>query len=83
MFASLLVGLFGADPDQFLEDVAHMKVRFRGGQSGEAQVEPGIAEGFDDVEEQILLRHTRDLHVEGEPLHDVTDVLREAIDVGV
>ena len=29
--------------------------------------------------EQVLLRHARDLLIEREPLHDVSDVLGEAV----
>ena len=42
-----------------------------------------MRERLDDLVEQILLGHARDLLVEGEPLHDVADVLREAVDVAV
>ena len=77
VLAGLLVGLFGADADEFLEDVAHLHVvhALRG------QIDRG--EALDHLVEQVLLGHARDLRVEGEPLHDVAHVGREAGDVGV
>ena len=73
----LLVRLLSADPDQLLEDVAHLHVvhAIRG------EVDGG--ERLDDLVEQVLLGHARDLRVEGEPLHDLADVGREAVDVAV
>jgi hypothetical protein len=46
----LLVGLFRADPDQFLEDIAHLHVVHRVG-------DRSMAANFDHQEEQVLLRH--------------------------
>ena len=64
VFAGLLVRLLRADPDQFLEDVAHLHVvDLRGG-------EIDLRKRFDDQVEQILLGHPGDLLVEVEPLHD-------------
>ena len=73
----LLVRLLRADPDQLLEDVAHLDVVHALGR----EVDGG--ERLDDLVEQVLFGHARDLLVEREPLHDVADVLREAVDVAV
>ena len=73
----LLVRLLRADPDEFLEDVAHLDVVHAVGR----EIDRG--ERLDDLVEQVLLGHPRDLLVEGEPLHDGADVGREAVDVAV
>ncbi len=69
----LLVRLLGADPDQLLEDVAHLHVVDPLGR----EIDRG--ECLDDLVEQVLLGHARDLLVEREPLHDVAHVRREAL----
>ena len=79
MLAGLLVRLLGADPDEFLEDVAHLDVVDVAREERSIR----IAEGLDDLVEQVLLRHARDLLIEREALHDLADVLREPVDVGV
>ncbi len=79
VFSRLLIGLFRADPDEFLEDIPHLhgvhtvwrKVNFR------------ISERLDNEIEQILLGHVGDLFAELEPLHDGTDVGRKPVDVAV
>ena len=40
-------------------------------------------ERLDDLVQQVLLGHARDLLIEREALHDLADVRREAVDVGV
>ena len=64
MFPGFLVRLFRANPDEFLEDVAHLDVVHAVGR----EVDGG--ECFDDEVEQIFLGHLRDLHVEAEALGD-------------
>ena len=77
MFAGVLVGLLRTDSDQFFEGVAHLDVVdvFR------RQVNSG--ESLDDLIEQVLFRHTRNLVVERETLHDLSYVRRVTVDVGV
>lgn len=72
-----LVGLLRADPDQFFEDVAHLHIvdPLRG------EVDP--FKGFDDLKEQILPRHDRNLLIELEALHDLPHVGGEGVHVGV
>ncbi len=77
VLSGLLVGLLGADPDQLLEDVAHLDVVH----ARRGEVDGG--EGLDDLVEQVLLGHAGDLLVEGELLHDVADVPREGVEVTV
>ena len=77
VFPGLLVGLFRADPDEFLEDVAHLDVVHARGR----EVDGG--ERLDDEVEQVFLGHPGDLRAEIEPLHDGADVGREAVDVAV
>ena len=74
----LLVRLLRADPDELLEDVAHLDVVHARQARGRSR-----RERLDDLVEQVLLRHAGDLLVEREALHDLADVLREAVDVGV
>ena len=76
MLAGLLVRLLGADPDQLLEDVAHLDVVDPIGGEVDAR------KGLDDLIEQVLLVHAGDLLVEREPLHDLADIGRECLDVG-
>lgn len=77
MLAGLFVRLLGADPDQLLEHVAHLHVVHVAG----GQIE--LRERLDDLVEQVLLGHARDLLIEREPLHDAADVRRELADVPV
>ena len=79
VFPGFFIGLFGPDPDQFFENVAHLDIVdcFR------REIDLRGAEGIDDLIEQPLLRHPRDFLIELEPVHDVPDVLREAVDVTV
>ena len=77
MFARLFVGLLCTDADELFEDVAHLHiVDLSGG-------EIDLREGFDDLVEEILLRHPGDLLVEPEALHDAAYVRRELADVAV
>ena len=76
MLAGLLVRLLGADPDQLLEDVAHLDVVDPIGGEIDAR------KGLDDLIEQVLLVHAGDLLVEREPLHDLAHIRRECLDVG-
>jgi hypothetical protein len=73
----LFVRLLRADPDEFLEDIPHLDVAH----AVRGQVDRG--ELLDDLVEEVLLRHARDLLIEREPLHDLADIAREAVDVGV
>jgi len=73
----LLVGLFRADPDEFLEDVAHLDVVHSVGR----EVDGG--ELLDDEVEQVLLGHVGDLLGEFESLDDRANVRRETVDVAV
>ena len=77
VLAGLFVRLLGADPDELLEDVAHLHVVDALGR------EIDVGEGLDHFIEQILLRHSRDLLIEREPLHDLTNVLRKSVNVAV
>ena len=70
----LLVRLLRADPDQLLEDVAHLDVVHARRARGRS-----AAERLDDLVEQVLLGHAGDLLVEREPLHDGAHVRREAL----
>ncbi len=77
VFARFLVRLLRADPDQLLEDIAHLHVV----DVGRGEVD--LRESLDDFVEKILLRHLRDLLVEAEALDDGADVRRESVDVTV
>jgi len=77
MLAGLFVRLFRTDPDELLEDVAHLDVV----DATRRQIDRG--ELLDDFVQQVLLGHARDLLIEGQALHDFANVLREAVDVGV
>ena len=77
VLSGLLVRLLGADPNDLLKGVSHLDVVHAVGR----QIDRG--ELLDDLIEQVFLRHTGDLLIEGKPLHDFPDVLREAVDVGV
>jgi hypothetical protein len=73
----LLVRLLSADADQFLEDVSHLHVVHT------VRREVYSGESLDDLVEQVLLRHARDLLIKGKAIHDVAHVLGKAIDVGI
>ena len=73
----LLVGLLRPDADELLEDVAHLDVVH----PLRREVDPG--ETLHHLVEQVLLRHARDLPVEGEALHDLAHVGGESVDPGV
>ena len=74
---SLLVGLLCTDPDELLEDVAHLHVV----DPSQRQIE--VCELLDDLEQQVAFVHTGDVLTEAEAFHDLAHVLREADDVGV
>ena len=76
VLSRLLVRLLGADPDQLLEDVAHLDVV----DAVWRQVHSG--EPLDDLEQQVLLVHACDLLAEGATLHDLAHVGGEVADVG-
>ena len=77
VLSSLLVGLFCTDPDELLENVTHLDVVNVFGREVHSR------EFLDHLIEQVLLRHAHDLLVEGESLHDLANVFRVVIDVGV
>ena len=79
MLPGLFVRLLSPDPDQLLEDVAHLGVVHL--VVGQIDVRPG--ERLDHLVEQVLVRHDGDFLIELEALHDRPDVGRERVDVGV
>lgn len=76
-FAGFLIGLLCADPDEFLEDIAHLDVVH----AIRRKVDGG--ELLDDEVEQVFLSHLRNLRIEAEPFHNGAHVGREAVDVAV
>ena len=72
----LFIRLLRPDADQPLEHVAHLHVVHALGREVDAR------EPLDDLEQQVLLVHARDLHIEREALHDLAHVGREVPDVG-
>ncbi len=79
MFSGLFVRLLRPDPDELLEDVAHLRVVHALG----GEIDLRIDEGLDDLEEDVLLGHGGDLLAELEAVDDGLDVRREVVDVPV
>ena len=77
MFPCFFVGLFRPDPDEFLEDVAHLDVVHAVGR----EVDGG--EFLHHEVKQILFGHFCDLHVECKTLHDRADIRRKTVNVAV
>ena len=77
MLPGLLVRLLRADPNQLLEDVAHLDV------VNLLHAKVYLRKRLDDLIKQVLFGHARDLLIEREPFHDVADVLGETVDVAV
>lgn len=79
VFSRFLIGLFRADPDEFLEDIPHL----HGIHTVRREINLRVDKGLDDKIEQILLGHIGDLFAELEPLHNGADVGRKPVDVAV
>ncbi len=77
VLAGFLVRLLGADPNKFLEHIAHLNVVHT------LRREIDLRECLDDFIKQILLRHPRYLLIEGESIHDVAHVFGEPADIAV
>jgi hypothetical protein len=75
MFACLLIGLFSADPNQFLKDIAHLHG------IDVLRREVYGSESFDNEVEQILFCHPRDLHAKIETLHNRANIGGKSVDV--
>ena len=77
VFPGLFVRLFRPNPDEFLEDIAHLD----GVHAGGREVNGG--EPIDHEVEKVFLGHPGDLRAEIEPLHDGPDIGGKAVDVAV